>query len=909
MKKLFLLPFLWLYLPCFNVSAQQLFPDNSFGTNGIVRNNFSSGYDDYYALRAQPNGGLIAGGLTTNFTQDIVIARYTSSGILDESFGNSGKYILDIQNSTEMLNFITIQPDNKILFVGHSIRSNLRRGILGRLNANGTPDDSFGDNGIIEFIALGTSSFTDLESVKLDADGSVYVTGTTLSGNLERAFVRKFTPSGTADSSFGNDGYSDVFFGLSNSRNYGFDLEVLPDGSVLMLGRYFVNRMQMGLAKFTPLGTLDNTFAGGGKTFFDFTTGQNYARRLLRLADNKFYALAYCNESGVSYNNYIGKFNEDGTPDIDYGTGGKFNFNTAADGNFVWDATLMNNEILLSDYSFLGSSIFSNVHLISENGTLANSFGNNGSFTLNGFTSYGQGVTFIGNEIFYAGAQYINESDSYNAFVRKLSNEGALDANFGINGVALASFSIASTSPVAMYQSASGEIFSVGTLRNNTSDQYVAKYNAQGALDASFGVSGLSVVNLGGTEVVKDVEVLANGQAVVIAERGLVTLNFTGLGNFSAPGNYSLIRIMPNTGFQTATATNTNINPNQFTRGLKVKEMPDGKLVVLATSTTANQRSGFLLRHNPDLTIDNSFGNQGNGRIQLNSLTNDEFFADINILADGRFITASSTFGGFRLRKVNNAGQYDENFGPIFSGVSEYIGQHTDGIDHLRAINLYQFNTGMLVLGIRGLANYAVAKVNNNGILNTYIALPGFKKVSGLKVEDDGSFTAFGVNDSDQWMLSKIDAQGNIINSFGDNGSFTLTVFNDITEAVAVMEEANGGFTLLSGQRSGVNGFDNTLLRLSPEAPSTSQNIIQAKLMLFPNPIITNNLSIKSSEQIGDVTSILLIDLKGKKIAIDQYNVENNIVKINLPVDLNPGLYFLEMNHKGGKSLLKFLKN
>jgi len=909
MKNFIRLSFFWLCLMIVNASAQQLIPDNSFGIEGIARNNFSDGYDDYYALRAQPNGGLIAGGLTTNFTQDIIIVRYTSAGLVDESFGEDGKFVLNIENSTEMLNFITIQPDNKILFSGHSIRNNLRRGIVGRLNPDGTLDATFGLNGIIEFIGLGVSAFTDVESVKLHTDGSVYIAGTTMSGNLERAFVKKFTSTGEEDSSFGTNGYADVVFGVSNSRNYGFDLEVLSDGGVLLLGRYFVTRMQMGLAKFTPNGTLDNTFTGGGKTFFDFTAGQNFARRIIKLPDNSFYALAYCNANGVTYQNFIGKFNADGSIDTPYGDAGKFSFSTDTDGNYIWDAVAFNDDVLITDYSFGVSSTTSNVHLISPEGEKVASFGNNGTFSLSDLTTYGQGVTFIGDDIYYAGAQFMTATSSYNSFVRKLSGNGVLNNSFGLNGVAIASFSVANTSPVGMYKSTAGEIFTVGTVRNNNNDQYVAKYSSDGLIDNSFGTNGVSVANLGGTEDVKDIVKLANGDAVVIAERGTVTLNFTGLGNFTGPGNYSLMRITPNSGFQAGTATNTNIISTQFTRGARIKEMPDGKLIVLAMSTTATQRAGYLLRHNSNLTLDNSFGSQGNGRIVLNSLTNEEFFANFIVTNDDWFVVASSTFTGFRIRKINSMGNVDQSFGQVFPGISEFFGQHSDGINHLQATDIYSYTNGFYVLGIRATNNYAVARISNSGQLMGYIALPGFRSVSGLIVETDGSFTAYGVNLDDKWVLSKIDAEGNPINSFGDDGSYTVTAYDGITRASAIVAENNGGFTLLSGQRNGVNGFDNSLLRLSPENPTKSSIATKTELVLYPNPLSGNELNVKINEDVRDISTIYLIDMKGRKSEIDHFMVEGNSIKASLPISLNPGVYFLEINHKKGRNVMKFLKD
>jgi hypothetical protein len=368
------------------------------------------------------------------------------------------------------------------------------------------------------------------------------------------------------------------------------------------------------------------------------------------------------------------------------------------------------------------------------------------------------------------------------------------------------------------------------------------------------------------------------------------------------------MRITPNSGFQTATATNTNIISTQFTRGLKVKEMPDGKFVVLAMSNTATERSGYLLRHNANLTLDNSFGDQGNGRIELNSLTNEESFAGFFSTSDGQFIVVSATGSGFRIRKVDSSGDADLQFGSTLPGRSDYFGLHSDGLNHLRSIDVYPFNGGFYILGIRGLSDYAVAKMSNSGFLQGYIALPEFKTPRGLVVDENGSFIAFGVNTNDKWILSKRDANGDLITSFGTDGVYTASAYDDFTSAADVVAESNGGFTLLSGQRSGLNGFDNALLRLNPETPTSVSAIATLQSVLYPNPLTGSELSIKMNEDVQEVSAVYLIDLKGRKLAIDQFTFEGNSIKVSLPPSLNPGMYHLQIQNHQGSYVMKFIK-
>jgi uncharacterized delta-60 repeat protein len=900
---------------CNKVSAQNLIPDATFGNNGIARHGFAKGLDEFYSMGLQSNGGIISGGITTNFTQDIIITRHNANGVLDAGFGDGGKFVLDIQKSSDMINSLIIQPDNKILVAGHTVRNNVRRGLIFRLNENGTLDQNFGEGGIVEFVGLSSSFFTSVQSIKLHSSGSIYIAGTSKNGTLDRAIVKKFTPNGVPDSSYAENSVATVVFGVAGSGNYGDDLAVLADGSVILFGSYFVNRLQCALAKLTPQGTFDTQFTGQGKTFFDFNTGQHISRKILMLPDDKFYLVAHCNASGGAYANYMGKFNANGTIDNTFGTNGRINFNTATGGNFVWDAVLANGNVFMVDYSYTGSTYQSNVHMLNEAGQRVSSFGTNGTFNLPTVTSYGYGIAISGSDVYYCGSQFrAAPRNAYSGIICKLGLNGQLNSNFGANGQQFSEFSKANTTPKAMYKLSNGDIITIGTSTNTSTDQYAAKYKPNGTLDNTFGNNGSSTVNLGGTELVMDVVPLANGEAVVLAERGNVTLNFTGLGSFTAPGNYSLMRLLPNSGLQSAGATNTNINSSEFTRGLKVKQDANGKFIVLANSTTANQRAGYLLRHNANLTLDNSFGNAGNGRIMLHSLSFDEFTFDFIIAPDGKFITLASTSpSGFILRKWDASGSQDVSFGQLAGiaggGISTYSGQHTDGTNHAQPRAIYSYSGGIYVLGIRGANNYAVAKLTANGILQSYMSIGSFNTINGLLVENDGSFIAYGTNNNDKWLIRKFDATGAPVTSFADNGTYTVTAFDDISTPAFVLPEADSGLLLLSGQRTGIFGSDNTLLKLTSSTTSNATPAEQANIVVFPNPNAGNSLFVKAPDSYKGLETITFTDWQGKRTVVKpkpQYG-DISSEEVLWPTNFKPGIYFVEFTFRNGTQTVEKL--
>jgi uncharacterized delta-60 repeat protein len=119
-------------------------PDSTFGTNGVVRTNVGPQDDVGIALAIQPDGRVVVGGYTRVADQEALVVRYTTSGALDASFGTGGiaSLSLGVQNQARAL---IVQPDAKIVTAG-------LRGpdfMLARFTSTGTLDASFGTNGTL----------------------------------------------------------------------------------------------------------------------------------------------------------------------------------------------------------------------------------------------------------------------------------------------------------------------------------------------------------------------------------------------------------------------------------------------------------------------------------------------------------------------------------------------------------------------------------------------------------------------------------------------------------------------------------------------------------------------------------------------------------------------------------------
>lgn len=94
--------------------------DLTFGSGGKTSTDFSSGSDDTaLGVVVHPDGGVTAtGGTGTAAGASFALARYTSTGILDLSFGTSGRVTTTFGHSTNTAFDIVAQPDGKVVAAG-----------------------------------------------------------------------------------------------------------------------------------------------------------------------------------------------------------------------------------------------------------------------------------------------------------------------------------------------------------------------------------------------------------------------------------------------------------------------------------------------------------------------------------------------------------------------------------------------------------------------------------------------------------------------------------------------------------------------------------------------------------------------------------------------------------------------
>jgi uncharacterized delta-60 repeat protein len=154
--------------------------DDSFGGDGKVTTNFSpfGSHDQAHDLAIQADGRIVAVGLAQEPDFVFALARYRPNGSLDTSFGGDGKVRTDFGSpDLDQANDVAIQADGRIVAAGSANGDSPPRGTfaLARYTTDGSLDDSFGAGGKVT--TNFTGRFDGASSVALHADGRIVAAG------------------------------------------------------------------------------------------------------------------------------------------------------------------------------------------------------------------------------------------------------------------------------------------------------------------------------------------------------------------------------------------------------------------------------------------------------------------------------------------------------------------------------------------------------------------------------------------------------------------------------------------------------------------------------------------------------------------------------------------------------------
>lgn len=219
--------------------------DPAFGTNGIVKKNITTGQiDRSFGMQLAENGHIVVGGFTTLLSGffDGVLLKFDSTGTPEPAFGNNGLVTFDFGDEESVAD-LEIQADNKILIAGSSGQAWFaeRDFLVGRYNADGSVDSTFGTNGFTFTTAFPLSGPDDANAMAVQEDGSIVVGGKGYAGTYNDFVVARYHRSAVSSIAqlpvdntriYPNPASAgeslQVGFDLQSSKQLTFELESLP---------------------------------------------------------------------------------------------------------------------------------------------------------------------------------------------------------------------------------------------------------------------------------------------------------------------------------------------------------------------------------------------------------------------------------------------------------------------------------------------------------------------------------------------------------------------------------------------------------------------------------------------------------------------------------------------------------
>ncbi|WP_405168190.1 delta-60 repeat domain-containing protein [Nocardia sp. NBC_01499] len=154
--------------------------DTTFGDRGKVSTDLGTQADHAHAVALESDGKVVVAGSTHDPAQgdNFAIVRYTTDGKLDTGFGDSGKVSTDFGGKSDVANAVAIQPDSKIVAVGTSRGASTGDDFaVARYTSSGQLDATFGKAGTVS-TDLGSQS-DRADAVALQSDGKIVVAGVT----------------------------------------------------------------------------------------------------------------------------------------------------------------------------------------------------------------------------------------------------------------------------------------------------------------------------------------------------------------------------------------------------------------------------------------------------------------------------------------------------------------------------------------------------------------------------------------------------------------------------------------------------------------------------------------------------------------------------------------------------------
>ena len=302
----------------------------------------------------------------------------------------------------------------------------------------------------------------------------------------------------------------------------------------------------------------------------------------------------------------------------------------------------MKTKILL----FVLFTIFINISLIAQPGSLDNSFGTGGIVTtqigtVSGSVDDGYSVAIQSDgKIVVAGSTW--DDNTTNFAIARYNTDGSLDNTFGFGGKVNTNIGGNATGRYIIIQN-DGKIVVAGYHYNGSNQDFVlARYNIDGSLDNTFGSSGIVITDFGFFDYCYSIAMQSDGKIVAAGQSN----------DNIALARYNIDGSLDNT-FGSGGKVTKDLGGSDGAYSIAIQS--DNKSVIACSSSI--YAGSVFMRYTNTGILDNTFGSGGV------VIENDGGASDVVIQSDGKIVAAGSSNYDFFLVRFNEGGNLDNTFG------------------------------------------------------------------------------------------------------------------------------------------------------------------------------------------------------------------------------------------------------
>ena len=416
------------------------------------------------------------------------------------------------------------------------------------------------------------------------------------------------------------------------------------------------------------------------------------------------------------------------------------------------------------------------------------------------------------------GTTYANNGDWWE-FTTGTSGNGSLDSTFDGDGLVTTAIGNYHDEARAVAIQPDGNILVVGSFgTSNGDDFFVARYNPDGSLDASFDFDGIVTTDFGASEVPMAIAIQPDWKIVVVG--------YSEIGPFNGGAKIAVARYNTDGSLDSSFSADgkavTDLN-SSHELATSVAVQTDGKIVLTGYKNVGiNDNDIVLLRYNSDGSLDPTF--DGDGMVSTEVGTgSDEFASSIAIQPDGKILIGGRAYNGsdtdLALLRFDSAGNLDPGFDVDGKVITDFgVGSERGGFVALQP-------DGKIVLGGYSEDRFLVARYSNTGALDpsfdldgkTSTAYPGMLNsptASDLVLQSNGKIVIAGYSNSDyDFAVARFHPNG-LIDSTFDSDGLVITDFDmnrdDIANSVSIQAD---GKIVVAGYRYNGSNYDIAIAR------------------------------------------------------------------------------------------------